>query len=454
VDIQELRKLLAGAIGRMDDIAAEAKKENRGLSEDELAKFEGIEKEVENLKRSISAAERLEKLSEERSKATTEPVNAGASIKVTREEGCDDDGKCIVYPSFGAQLRDVAALAKDPYSASTAEVRKRVDLANKITRAASGHNETVAADGGALVITDFASEILDKAYLLAPFSSRVKRYGLTSGANGIKIPYVDESSRADGSRQGGIQAYWEEEAATYTASKGKFGLMELNLKKLIGAAYITDELLQDAGVLGSWVTQAFQREFAFKLDDAFINGDGSGKPLGVLNSGALVSVAKDTSQVAAKITVNNLANMLARVPEANLPGCVWLYNQACKAQLMTLAITVGSNSYPAMIQGGVTGNVASGIPVNTILGIPAFASEHCAALGTVNDIILVDTQSYIAIDKGGIKSAQSVHVRFLYDENCFKFTYRVDGQPSWRVGLTPFKGSATLSPYVVVATRS
>ena len=450
MDLKELRKQYGEKVARMEALAEAAKKENRGLSEDEGKEFDAVEVEVKNLKRNIERAEVLAREQEERGRATTSPID----IQVTRGEGEDEKGKCVVYSTFGEQLRDVAALAKDPYSANTSEVRKRVDLANKITRAASGHSEAVAADGGALVITDFASEILDKAYLLAPFASKVKRYGLTSGANGIKIPYVDETSRADGSRQGGIRAYWEEEAAAYTATKGKFGLMELNLKKLIGAAYITDELLGDAGVLGSWVTQAFQREFAFKLDDAFINGDGAGKPSGILNSSALVSVAKEVSQTAATINANNLAKMLARVPEANLPGCIWLYNQAAKAQLMTLGLTVGSNSYPVMLQGGITGNMMGGVPVNTVLGIPAFASEHCAALGTVNDIILVDTQAYIAIDKGGIKSAQSVHVRFLYDENCFKFTYRVDGQPAWRTGLTPFKGSDTLSPYVVVATRA
>jgi hypothetical protein len=48
----------------------------------------------------------------------------------------------------------------------------------------------------------------------------------------------------------------------------------------------------------------------------------------------------------------------------------------------------------------------------------------------------------------------SVHVAFLTDESIFRFIYRVDGQPIWNAALTPFKGSNTLSPFVVLAARA
>jgi len=47
-----------------------------------------------------------------------------------------------------------------------------------------------------------------------------------------------------------------------------------------------------------------------------------------------------------------------------------------------------------------------------------------------------------------------MHVRFLYDEQVFKFTTRVDGRPLWHSSLTPFKGSATQSPFVFLDTRA
>jgi HK97 family phage major capsid protein len=74
-------------------------------------------------------------------------------------------------------------------------------------------------------------------------------------------------------------------------------------------------------------------------------------------------------------------------------------------------------------------------------------------LGTVGDIILVDLSQYLLIDKGGIQTAASIHVRFVFDESCLRVILRVDGQPIWNSALTPYKGSNTLSPYVALATR-
>jgi len=58
---------------------------------------------------------------------------------------------------------------------------------------------------------------------------------------------------------------------------------------------------------------------------------------------------------------------------------------------------------------------------------------------------------YLMIDKGALQTASSIHIRFLYDENVFRFTYRCDGQPIWNAPLTRFKGS-TVSPFVGLST--
>ncbi len=80
--------------------------------------------------------------------------------------------------------------------------------------------------------------------------------------------------------------------------------------------------------------------------------------------------------------------------------------------------------------------------------------EQCNNIGGVGDIILGDLSQYLLIDKGGINTASSIHVRFLYDESVFRFIYRVDGQPIWNKPVTPFKGSNSLSPFVTLAARS
>jgi HK97 family phage major capsid protein len=449
VDLKELRKQYSEKVARMEALAESAKKENRGLSEDEGKEFDSLEAEVKNVKRNMERAEILAKEQEERSKSTTEPV----SITVTRNEHEDEEGNPKVWRSFGEQMQAIIQVEKNPHSSRSNELRSKIEITNKMMRAATGMNEAVAADGGVFVQKDFAQELVDNGYQEAPFASKVRRLPLSTAANGIKVPYVDETSRADGSRAGGIQMYWEGEADDITATKPKFGLMELNTKKIVGAAYLTEEIIADAPFLGAWVSQAFQQELAFKLDDAFINGNGAGKPLGILQNGALVTQNKESGQTNGTIVAGNLAKAFSRLLKRNRGSAIWLYNQGCESQLMTLALTIGSNSYPVLIMGGVTGNVREEIPVDRILGRAAYASEHCAALGTAGDIIFTDPLSYVVVDKGGPKSAVSVHVRFLQDEQVLKFTYRVDGQPLRRSALTPFKGSDSLSTTVVVQTR-
>ena len=93
-------------------------------------------------------------------------------------------------------------------------------------------------------------------------------------------------------------------------------------------------------------------------------------------------------------------------------------------------------------------------PYGTLFGRPVITLEQCSEVGEIGDIILADIGQYLLIDKGGINATSSIHVRFLYDENVFRFIYRVDGQPVWSKALQPYKGSATVSPFVALAKRN
>ena len=66
----------------------------------------------------------------------------------------------------------------------------------------------------------------------------------------------------------------------------------------------------------------------------------------------------------------------------------------------------------------------------------------------------MDLSQYLMIEKGGIQSAASIHVQFLTDETVFRFVLRTDGEPVWNSAVTPFTGTNTLSPFVVLDTRS
>lgn len=400
-----------------------AEAEDRFLSEEEQKDIDKYEEEIRAWDESIGRAEKLLAIEPE-DRSTEEPEVKPTPAKDTEKR----------FSSFGEQL-----MAAYRAAMPGGKVDERLS-----TRAASGLNETTPSDGGFLVQQDFVTELLKRTYETGILASKVKKIPISTNANGMKINAIDEDSRANGSRWGGVQTYWEGEADELTASKPKFRQMELSLKKLTGLCYATDELLQDAAALEAVIRQAFAEEFGFKIDDAILSGSGEGEPLGILNSGAIVTVAKEASQTDT-ITVENLIKMWNRLWSRSRANAVWYINQELEPYLYTLKIGDKPVYIPA---GGLSEK-----PYGTLFGRPVVPIEQCSAAGEVGDIILADIGQYLLIDKGGIKSASSIHVRFLYDENVFRFIYRVDGKPIWTKPLTPYKGSATVSPFVTLAKR-
>lgn len=351
-----------------------------------------------------------------------------------------------LFGSLGEQLQAVAAAAKNP-----ARTDQRLWQINAAALGAStGSNETVGFDGGFAVQTDFQPGILDRIYAgsqLAQFCSE-RQVGPT--ANGVTWNVVDETSRADGSRGGGVQAYWIAEGASITASRPKLARQKLDLGKLAAVWYATDELLQDATALESFGDAEFIDELAFKLDDGIYNGTGAGMPQGILNADALVSVSKETGQAAATVVIENIKKMFARMSPRSLGNAAWYINQAVWPQIFGLSEAVGVGGQPMFIPAGRI----SDAPAGTLLGRPIRPIEQAAALGTVGDITFADLSRYMLLRKGTVQRAMSIHVQFLTDETAFRWILRVNGRPMPLAALTPFKGSDTTSPFVALATRS
>ena len=313
-------------------------------------------------------------------------------------------------------------------------------------------SETVPSDGGFLIQQDFSNELLQEVFQTGILASRCRRIPISGNSNSLKINGVDETSRAS-TRSGGILGYWEDEADEKTKSKPKFRKIELNLKKLIGLCYATDELLDDVSALEGVIRSGFVNEFGFLLDDAIINGTGAGQPLGILQAGCLVAQGKETGQNADTIVAENIVKMYSRRFASMTSNYAWLYNQSIEPQLLTMSLAVGTGGIPVYMPPGGLNDA----PYGRLMGLPAIAIEQAAALGDQGDIILANLKDgYIIAEKGGIQADMSIHVRFIYDESVFRFVMRVDGQPTRASALTPYKGGATAtqSHFITLAERA
>lgn len=317
-------------------------------------------------------------------------------------------------------------------------------------RAASGQNVAIATEGGFLTQQQMLDTFFMHTYENAVVADACAKVSIGDAFNGIRLNGLDESDRADGSRWGGVRAYWAAEAATATATKLKFHQIKMDLEKLLAFVYATDENLQDAQQLEGIINTVVPKEIAFQLDQAIISGSGAGQPSGVLGAKATVSVAKEGGQAAKTVVYENIVKMRARLKSSMRPGARWYINQDIEPELHTMAFVVGAGGVPVYLPA----NGVSGKPFDTLYGMDVVPIEHCPTLGTVGDIILFQPNQYLLIDKGGIRNAASMHVRFLYDEKIFRFTMRVNGQLLWHKALTPKNSTNTVSPVITLATRS
>jgi len=423
-------------LAKRAELVAEGKtlEEKETLTPEEQERFSAILADLDALKPQIEQAERFRDF--ERS------APAARVIQEAEADPIDPDKLPAPFKRLGDQLAAAAVAAKNPH----ATPQGLIDL----QAAALGLQEGVASDGGYLVQTDFTNELLEEVHNTGVLLGRTDRRPISANANGMRLNAVDETSRVDGSRRGGVQAYWTAEAGSLTSSKPKFRQMELTLQKLTGLYYATDEELRDTTNLAANVTRWFGEEFGFKIDDALLRGGGGGMPLGVIGHAGTVSITKETGQAAATILKQNIEKMYARMPARSVPKAEWFINQDCWPQLFELSVAVGVGGVPLFIPSNSLANA----PFGTLLGRPIVPLEQCDTLGTVGDIIFADWNEYITIEKGGIEAASSIHVQFLTDETAFRFILRLDGQPKRNATMTPFKGSANQSPFVTLATRS
>lgn len=314
---------------------------------------------------------------------------------------------------------------------------------NRLVResVALGIQEGIGSAGGFLVPDTLAQTIWERASsvgLLFPKTSRL----LQSREGKIEIPSVDEANRANGSRFGGLRLYWVDEAAAPTKSRPKFSKIGLELKKLLGLIGITDEVLNDSALLAGFLSRAMGQEAAFVLDDAIVNGSGSGTPLGVLNSAALIQVEKESGQSSSTVQYINLVKMAARLWGPSHKNAMWLMsNETFEA---VAPITTPQNIPVVTYENGR----------KFILGIPVELCEYTPTFGSAGDIVLLDPSQYILAGSTDAETISSIHVSFDTNESVFRFRLRVDGQPGWSSPVVPANSTKSQSPFVALIPAS
>jgi HK97 family phage major capsid protein len=235
--------------------------------------------------------------------------------------------------------------------------------------------------------------------------------------------------------------------------------MSLRLNKVYALVPVTDELAEDAPALDSYIRRRAPEAIDFAINLAIVQGTGTTQPLGILNSPATVSVAKEGSQLADTIVANNINKMWARMYAPHRRNAVWLVNQSIETELDTLSMPGRDNTGAAVTTWGthvyIPPGGISGSPYGTLKGRPVIPTQATNELGDKGDIILADLSAYLTAIKSGAnpKVDVSIHLWFDYDVTAYRFVLRMTGQPWWDLPITPRDGSNTLSPFVTLDER-
>lgn len=456
--VELLTERMVAIRAQCDQFLETAQTDKRNLTEEERGQIRELNVEFEQLKDELQLREALDK--------QNDFLNASAGPKVPLDqprqhtEFEDTRGADPVQPtahrtSVPAQPRSLAA--------GRCGYRSFGEFADTVRNAArpGGHvdkrlyemrapttvgSEGSGPDGGFAIPPDFRNEILIKVMGEDTLLGRTTQ--IQTEGNTLTLP-LDETTPWQTS--GGILANWEGENNQLTQSKPQLNQVTVRANKLAVLVPITDELLEDATALDSYLRRKAPEKINFKVNLAIMQGTGAGQPLGILNAPGTVSVAKEGSQTADTVVYENVRKMYNAMyaPYRN-SGAVWLINQDVEPQLQQMVHAGTSSDVPVWLPaGGISGK-----PFDTLYGHPIITTQACETLGDLGDIVFASMPEYLSVIKaGGIRAETSMHLWFDYDTMAFRFIMRVGGLPMLSSAISARDGSGSYGAFVSLAVR-
>src|SRR5260370_6350669 len=219
-------------------------------------------------------------------------------------------------------------------------------------------------------------------------------------------------------------------------------MMELKAQELSGYSVSSNIHLQDAAFgLEKFLMTLFAKAVAWYEEYAFLQGNGVGKPLGVLNAPATKTVNRNT---AGHFNFPDVSAMLAALLPGSYPRARWYISPSVITDLMQLKDGASRALFVSIDQGAVKP------PIWKLLNLPVTITEKVPALGTKGDVMLIDPSLYVIGDRMMLEITASEHANFVKNQMTWRFVQRVDCRPWLDNVITLQDGTTTVSPFVVL----
>ena len=360
------------------------RRENGTLSAEDDATYAKMEQEISDLGREISRLERQEAMDAELNKPVNTPIT-------TRPGAAKEDTK--------------TGRASDAYRKNFWNAMRSKTPDRSITDALQIGTDS---EGGYLIPDEFERTLLSGLEENNIFRTLANIIQTTSGDR--KIPIVASHG----------SAAWVDEEGAYSESDDAFAQITLGAYKLGTMMKVSDELLNDSVFdLENYLSGEFARRIGNAEEDAFINGDGVGKPTGILAAKGGGEIGVTTSSGTA-FTADDLINLYHSLLTPYRKKAVWLMNDSTVQFIRKLKDSNGQYLWqPSLV---------AGTP-NTILGCPVMVSRYMPEIGAGNKAVAFGDFSYFWIaDRQGRSFMRLNELFAAHGQVGFRGSQRVDGK--------------------------
>lgn len=363
----------------------DARRDDKGLvSAEDTATYERMEQDVVDLGKEIDRLEKQAVLDLELSKPTSTPL----SNKPNNGMGETKEGR-----------------ASDEYKKAFWNVMRTKNPKSDVFNSLSIGDDT---EGGYLVPDEFERTLIQTLEEENIFRKLAKVIQTSSGDK--KIPVVVTKGTAA----------WLDEGEEYEESDSVFGQTSIGAYKLGTMIKVSDELLNDSIFnIESYISTEFARRIGAKEEEAFLVGDGIGKPTGIFNStgGAELGI---TAGSATAITADEIIDLVYSLKAPYRKNASFIMNDATIKAIRKLKDGQGQYLWQPSLTAGTP---------DTLLNRPVYTSAYAPILEAgAKTIAFGDFGYYWIADRQG-RSFKRLNELFATSGQVgFLGSQRVDGK--------------------------
>lgn len=380
--IQELRKKRAKAWDTARDFLDNKRNASGVLSEEDSKTYDALEAEVVNLGKEIKRLERQEQIDAEMRKPTSQPI--------------------LGTPATPDNQTKTGTASAEYTAAFWNNIRNRnwIDVRNDLQVGTD-------TEGGFLVPDEFEKKLisaLEEENVFRPLATKIQ-----TSSGDRKIPVITQKG----------EATWMEEEEAYTLSDDAFGQIALSAYKVGTAIKISEELLNDSVFdLPSYIAKEFARRIGTKEEEAFLIGDGKGKPTGIF--AATGGAENGATTTGAAITFDDVIELFYSLKSPYRKKAVWVLNEQTVKALRKIKDNTGNFIWQP--------SVSAGLP-DTILNRPYVTSVYAPTIAAGAKVIAFGDYSYYWVADRQGRSLKRLNELFAMNGQVgFLASQRVDGK--------------------------